>query len=254
MPITISRKLVGGAAAAAAIGFLVTPATPAQADYDCYDQAGYQFPGGEVVIHYPDTDSETRFRVVKGDMNVNTAAETFYKNGTSMKGRITGDMEKGGNIINLTVTRANYEPLILGGSIGPDGTPRGTFAVGSVDGNVERRDWDSPTVFACVPGSPPPLADQLPKNTGINGVAVAQPDPAPQGLGTATVVADTDIYDKPDGQGQKIGTLFVGEQHPLMEACRDDWCRVGQIELGGFEGLPNGTAWVYSKGFLTFSN
>jgi len=28
---------------------------------------------------------------------------------------------------------------------------------------------------------------------------------------------------------------------------------VGQIELGGFEGLPNGTAWVYSKGFLSFS-
>ena len=39
-----------------------------------------------------------------------------------------------------------------------------------------------------------------------------------------------------------------------MEPCRDDWCRVGQVELGGFEGLPNGTAWVYSKGFLTFSN
>jgi hypothetical protein len=69
----------------------------------------------------------------------------------------------------------------------------------------------------------------------------------------ATVVADTDIYDKPDGKGQKIGTLSVGEVHPLMEPCRDDWCRVGQIELGGFEGLPNGTAWVYAKGFLTFS-
>ena len=76
---------------------------------------------------------------------------------------------------------------------------------------------------------------------------------APKGLGDATVIADTDIYDKPDGQGQKIGTLSAGEVHPLMEPCRDDWCRVGQIELGGFEGLPNGTAWVYSKGFLSFS-
>jgi hypothetical protein len=38
-----------------------------------------------------------------------------------------------------------------------------------------------------------------------------------------------------------------------MEPCRDDWCRVGTIELGGFPGLPNGTAWVYSKGYLTFS-
>ena len=69
----------------------------------------------------------------------------------------------------------------------------------------------------------------------------------------ATVVVATDIYDKPDGHGQKIGTLYPGEVHPLMEPCRDDWCRVGRIELGGYEGLPNGTAWVYSKGFLTFS-
>ena len=92
-----------------------------------------------------------------------------------------------------------------------------------------------------------------PKPVGAEPAAPAAPA-APQGLGNATVVADTDIYDKPDGQGQKIGTLLVGEVHPLMEPCRDDWCRVGQIELGGFEGLPNGTAWVYAKGFLTFSN
>jgi hypothetical protein len=38
-----------------------------------------------------------------------------------------------------------------------------------------------------------------------------------------------------------------------MEPCRDDWCRVGTIEFGGFPGLPNGTAWVYAKGFLAFS-
>ena len=83
----------------------------------------------------------------------------------------------------------------------------------------------------------------------VGGAAAAPNKPS----GTATVVADTDIYDKPDGKGNKIGTLFAGEEHPLMEPCRDDWCRVGAIELGGFEGLPNGTAWVYSKGFLTFS-
>src|SRR5262245_14971355 len=99
-----SGKLMGGLAAAAAVGFLVTPA-PAQAEYDCYEQAGYQVPGGEVVIHYPETDAETRFRVVKGESHVNTAAETFYQNGTSLPGRISGDIEKGGNIIRLEVTR-----------------------------------------------------------------------------------------------------------------------------------------------------
>ncbi|RDH78708.1 hypothetical protein DVS77_08710 [Mycolicibacterium moriokaense] len=85
-----------------------------------------------------------------------------------------------------------------------------------------------------------------------SGAAGAKPD-TPKAPTEATVIADTDIYDKPDGNGQKIGTLSVGEVHPLMEPCRNDWCRVGQIELGGYDGLPNGTAWVYAKGFLTFS-
>jgi hypothetical protein len=68
---------------------------------------------------------------------------------------------------------------------------------------------------------------------------------------TVTVIAATDIYDKPDGVGQKIGSLEVGEQHPLIEPCHDDWCHIGQIELGGFPGLENGTAWVYTKNYAT---
>jgi hypothetical protein len=55
---------------------------------------------------------------------------------------------------------------------------------------------------------------------------------SPDISGQSAVIADTDVYDKPDGKGQKSGTLFVGETHPLMEPCRDDWCRVGQIEFG----------------------
>jgi hypothetical protein len=77
--------------------------------------------------------------------------------------------------------------------------------------------------------------------------------PADKSPTEATVDVATDIYDKPDGKGQKIGTLYPGEVHPLMEPCHDDWCRVGQIELGGYEGLPNGTAWVYTKGYITLS-
>jgi hypothetical protein len=70
---------------------------------------------------------------------------------------------------------------------------------------------------------------------------------------TATVVNETDIYDKPDGKGKRIGTLEPGEVHPVLEPCRDDWCHIGTIELGGFPGLQNGTAWVYTKGFVTLS-
>jgi hypothetical protein len=99
----------------------------------------------------------------------------------------------------------------------------------------------------------PPIKDLDVTPGEVLGSGSGNQPGTPKAPTEATVIADTDIYDKPDGQGQKIGTLLTGEVHPLMEPCRDDWCRVGQIELGGFPGLPNGTAWVYAKGFLTFS-
>jgi hypothetical protein len=61
MPSSSGKKLVGAATCAFAIGLLITPA-PAQALPDCHSEAaGYQFAGGEVVIHYPETDAETKF-------------------------------------------------------------------------------------------------------------------------------------------------------------------------------------------------
>lgn len=245
------HKLVGVSVAVVAIGFplVVTPAQ-ARPDNECYALGGYQFPGGEVVIVYPETGAETRFTVPRGT-TVNAPAETFYQNGTSLKGTITGEMTKGGNIIRLTVTRGpRYAPLILDGAVNADNTAAGSFAWE----NHDRQLWESPTQLACIPGAPPPISDQLPPRQVPEPVAAPQPAAAAQGPGTATVIADTDIYDKPDGQGQRIGTLFVGESHPLMEPCRDDWCRIGQVELGGFPGLQDGTAWVYATGFLTFSN
>jgi hypothetical protein len=206
---------------------------------------GYQFPGGAVTITYPDVGSETRFTTKTGT-HVDTSAETFYPNGTSMKGRITGDITKG-SLINLTVTRGSeYPPLHLGGSVLPDNTGHGEYTFE----NSDLAPWAMDVELNCVPVPDQPKPQPQPENKPVAG-----PDnkPAAKSLGTATVVADTDMYDKPDGQGQKIGTLAAGEQHPLMEPCRDDWCRVGTIELGGFPGLPNGTAWVYAKGFLTIS-
>ena len=225
---------MGGAATLAAIGFLITPAAPAQADYDCYDQAGYQFPGGEVVIHYPETDAETRFRVVKGETHVDTAAETFYQNGTSLPGRITGDMTKGGNIIRLEVTRGSkYEPLILDGAIGPDGTPQGSF----VTGNLDRQNWDSPTVFACVPGSPPPIPDEF-KRKPVATVAGGPAD--------VFNIAHNDVPDPVNGiQGAKIATLPDGTPVSLEGQCKDGWCRVNEASI------PQGFGFV-EQGHLTF--
>src|SRR4051794_36647963 len=98
-----SSKLIGGAAAVAAIGLLIPP-VPAQArpQNECCHLGGYQFPGGEFIIHYPETGAETRFNAPLGT-TVDAPAETFYENGTSLKGRVTGEMAKGGNDIDLTV-------------------------------------------------------------------------------------------------------------------------------------------------------
>ena len=124
-----------------------------------------------MTIVYPETGAETRFNAPRGT-TVDAPAETFYENGTSLKGRITGDITKGGNIIRLTVTRGSkYAPLILDGSVGADNTALGSFVFGTHD----RQNWESPTQLACLPGAPPPLQDQLPKTEGPKPVAAELP-------------------------------------------------------------------------------
>jgi hypothetical protein len=177
-----ARNVVGAAAAAA---FAIAPliiAPPAQADHDCYKTAaGYQFPGGQVILHYPETDSETKFDAPRGT-TVNAPAETFYKNGTSLTGRVTGEITKGGNIVRLTVTRGpKYDPLIIDGAVGPDDTMSGSFAWK----NHDRELWDSPTPMACIPGAP---VEDLP--LPAPAPAPAGPKPvAPDNAGTAPTEA-----------------------------------------------------------------
>ena len=157
MAISTVKKLVGAAATAAAAGLLITPATAQAlppvplAPPDCYrEAAGYQFGGGEVVIHYPETDAETKFNAPRG-ITVDAPAETFYQNGTSLKGRVSGTIDKGGNWIRLTVTRGSkYPPLLLTGAVLPDNTAAGNFTYE----NHDMQAWDSPTQLVCIPGAP----------------------------------------------------------------------------------------------------
>jgi hypothetical protein len=256
------KQLPAAIAAMAAIGALAMPAVaqakplaPLPLAPAC---AAYQFPGGTVDINYQAINGHTTFDTVNASTNVDTTGVTHYPDGGDTSGPVTGYIHGVG--IHLEIGRDNYEPLVLDGLIGPDNRAHGTLKF-----RGDKQNWDSNSEFACVANPEPekvgPSPNQVDNGNGgaVGGGAGSAPkqlapeQQAPKGLGEATVIADTDIYDKPDGQGQKIGTLSVGEVHPLMEPCRDDWCRVGQIELGGFEGLPNGTAWVYSKGFLSFS-
>jgi hypothetical protein len=222
-----SIRSVGGAGAAV-IGLVMIPA-PAHAlppvplaPPDCYrEAAGYQFPGGQVIIHYPETDSETKFDAPRG-INVDAPAETFYQNGTSLPGRVSGTIDKGGNWIKLTVTRGpKYAPLLLTGSVQPDNTPAGNFTWE----NHDMQAWDSPTQLVCIPGAP--VEDR--------------PIPAPAQAKTATVTGgDADIFniahnDVPDPTngvvGLKIATLPTGTQVDLDGACKTGWCRVNSPQI-----------------------
>jgi hypothetical protein len=205
--------------------------------------SGYQFPAGTIQFVYPGIGFTRISEHAAASMHVDAPATTTYDNGTSLSGSVFGDII--GHGVDITVRREGHDPLHLVGIVGTDNHGRGSY-----DLNGKTLPWSIDDELSCVPASaaaPPPVLPAQPTSTASKPLAGTST------LGTATVVADTDMYDKPDGLGQKIGTLFVGEQHPLMEACRGDWCRVGTIELGGFPGLPNGTAWVYAKGFLTIS-
>jgi hypothetical protein len=177
MPSSTGKKICAAATAAFAIGLLINPAS-AHALPDCYrEAAGYQFAGGQVVLRYPEADAETKFDAPRG-ITVDAPAETFYGNGTSLKGRVSGNIDKGGNWINLTVTRGSkYAPLLLSGAVQPDNTPAGNLTFE----NHDMQSWDSPTQLVCIPG--PPVEERP--------VPAPAPAPAPAPEPVAPVNADT---------------------------------------------------------------
>lgn len=192
-----SSKVCGCVTTAAAIGLLITPA-PAQAAPDCYrDAAGYQFAGGQVVLRYPEIGAETRFDAPRG-ITVNAPAETFYANGTSLKGNVSGTIDKGGNWINLTVTRGSkYPPLLLSGSVQQaDNTPAGNLTFE----NHDMQPWDSPTQLICIPGAP--VEDRpVPKPAAPEPVAQSAP-PAGQAPTEAQAPPPQEAAAPPPGQNQ----------------------------------------------------
>lgn len=236
------KPVFAAAAALTATTFLVGPTAAAApmlplAPADCQS---YQFSGIGNII---EDDGPTLFTGWSPDgrsgrVNTRDGFASFNRpeikvpEGVSMSGGITGGID--GRHVHFTVTWDDAGVLTgttddFTGQVNSPTDVRGDYTRG-VDGQGTKWHWQGEV--KCI------------------DAAASSASTAPT---HATVIADVDIYDKPDGNGKKIGTLYVGEEHPLMEPCRDDWCRLGAIELGGFEGLPNGTAWVYSKGYLTFS-
>jgi hypothetical protein len=180
MSTSYGTKFVGGAATAAAIGLLITPAPAQAAPADCN---GYQFPGGTVSLHQSGIGATTTFDTISGGTHVDTKAFTDYPEGGDMPGTVIGDIN--GTSITLKVTREganrDYAPLNFKGDVGPDDRAHGTVTWTGGDGGT----WDSMGPMKCIPkpAAPPPAAEPEPVGPAPKPQEVAAPAeaaPAPE--------------------------------------------------------------------------
>ena len=83
----------------------------------------------------------------------------------------------------------------------------------------------------------PPNAETAARDQALQQCAAPPPTPDAQPQ-TCAVTRDTDVFDAPDGNGQKTGVLADGTQGvTLVVPCRDNWCHVK---------WPAGQGWVYT--------
>jgi hypothetical protein len=98
-----------------------------------------------------------------------------------------------------------------------------------------------PKPVADVAGPP----DIIVRPPGLPGDIISAPKPQPQTPPPppppppqVTVLLDVDVYNAPDGAGQKIALLRAGTPGvTLVEPCRNNWCHVN---------WPAGQGWAYS--------
>ncbi|MEW2418366.1 hypothetical protein AB0953_32405 [Streptomyces sp. NPDC046866] len=120
------------------------------------------------------------------------------------------------------------------GQVGDDG-----FASGTTRNNQNATNsWRSNEKMSCVYKPPPPPNPPPPQNP-----------PPQQEKKTATVTGeDVDVYNaknEPDGAGQVIGILRVGQTVELVGDCApESWCQVAG------DNVPGGKGWVW--GHLKF--
>ena len=95
--------------------------------------------------------------------------------------------------------------------------------------------WRSSLRHGCVDAPAKPAENKPPEQV---------PPPKP----TVTVLQPADVYDAPDGNGNRIGDedyfLNVNEKYELVEPCRDNWCHLV------IPSAPGGQGWVYQDGYL----
>ena len=145
---------------------------------------------------------------------------------------------------NLFVIVAHWDGAGAGeysGSIAPNGLIGGDTT--DLSNTSSRARWSADyrypakcKVAAAAP-APAPATGGLPvKKLGKRKIPAT---PAQPGQQTATVIRDVEVYDAPNGTGNKIGGLKAPNKVQLAAACQNNWCHV----LGA--AVPKGNGWVY---------
>ncbi|RDH77014.1 hypothetical protein DVS77_19570 [Mycolicibacterium moriokaense] len=156
-------------------------------------------------------------------------------------GRWQGEIEPGGGTyqgdtikfrINWTQGVGDQHPMsAFNGKIDANGVASGT----TVNEKNVTNGWTAEGNFTCsaraaepAPQPPPQPADQTPA------------------ANTVTVLKRSDVYDGPDGTGNRLGpetySLAPGRKLTIAEPCRDNWCLLNIPDPE----VPGGKGWVYS--------
>ena len=195
---TQKTLVVGSAAAIIGIG-LLTGAAPAQA-LPMFPLAPACSFNGTYVLN-----QSNGFRV-EFPWNGATPSGTAIAYGNDQKPALTGPVTGGvtsANEVAVTIDWAGPSHGQYVGALDAGGNVRGGFTQ-DLGAPGSTATWDSVTPLKCVEAPAPAPAPAAP---------------------TATVTSDVDHYSGPDGQGDVIGILRVGQVLKVAAACpADGWC------------------------------
>jgi len=194
---------------------LLTVAVPAQADPmfplapPCVQ---YGWAGNTVLQH---TNGWTATFNATGTSSSQPASATHTGGG-----RLAGTVDAviNGRSVSLLMKWNNGAVGNYTGTVGDDGIARGDTV--DLVHPENKAGWNTASPLSCLKTEAPPPVVAPPDKPPV----VAPPPPV------ATVPLDTDVYDAPDGVGNKIGTLQGGEGQTVElfgVGCRaDQWCNI----------------------------
>jgi hypothetical protein len=219
-PMSIKTKqnamVAGSAAAISAIGVL-TGSAIAQARPPIPLAPTCSFNGTYVL------NQSNGFRV-EFPWNGAAPSGTAIAYGNDQQPKLTGPVSGGitsANEVAVTIDWAGPSHGQYVGALDAGGNVRGGFNQ-DIGGSGNTASWDSVTPLKCVEAPAPAPPQKPPPPAEIPKPPDEKPIPAAP---TATVTSDVDQYSGPNGEGDVIGILRVGDVLKVVAPCpADGWC------------------------------